>query len=75
MSDVISIRFTPAERDILNRFSELNGCGVSSFIKQIVFERLEDEFDMQTIADYELQKSRGTLHVMPIDTLWEELEL
>lgn len=75
MSAVISVRVSDAEREMLNKASTLYGCGVSSLIKRLVFEKLEDEYDLQAIADYEKSKADGTLEVRPIAELWKELDL
>lgn len=75
MSAVISVRVSDAEREMLNKASTLYGCGVSSLMKRLVFEKLEDEYDLQAIADYEKSKVDGTLEVRPIAELWKELDL
>ena len=40
---VVSVRFDDDEMKALNDLARLYGCGISSMIKEIVFERLEDE--------------------------------
>lgn len=72
---VISVRVNNDEKDILENAAKVFGCGVSSMIKQIVFDKLEDEYDMRLIKKYEEQKADGTLTTRPIDELWAELEL
>ena len=44
---IVSVRVNDDEMKVLNEFSKLYGCGVSSMIKRIVFERLEDEYDLK----------------------------
>lgn len=75
MARVISVRVTDAEQTILNQASAVYGCGVSSLIKRLAFEKLEDEYDLQVIREYEKDKSAGTLKTRPIEELWDELEL
>ncbi|NCE98257.1 type II toxin-antitoxin system RelB family antitoxin [Emergencia sp. 1XD21-10] len=72
---VISVRVTNDEMTMLENVSKLYGCGVSSMIKQIVFDKLEEEYDLQIIERYEKEKASGTLETRPIEALWEELEL
>lgn len=72
---VISVRVNNAEMSILEKASKVYGCGISGMIKQIVFEKLEDEYDMRAIADYEAAKADKTLKTRPIEELWEELGL
>ena len=75
MSSVISVRVSESEREMLNKASALYGCGISSLMKKLAFEKLEDEYDLQAIADYEQSKADGTLEERPIEGLWKELGL
>ncbi len=72
---VISLRLNKEEKEMLEKAAKIYGIGVSSMIKKLVFEALEDEFDLQVIADYEKQKEAGTLSVRPIEELWKETDL
>lgn len=46
---IVSVRVNDDEMKILNEFSKLYGCGVSSLIKRIVFEKLEEHEKKQTV--------------------------
>ena len=72
---VVSVRFDDEEMKVLNDFAKLYDCGISSLIKQIVFQRLEDEYDLKIFAEYEKDKKNGNLKTRPIDDLWKELDL
>jgi predicted DNA-binding protein len=48
----VSIRFTEEERDLLQSFANFNGVNLSTAIKRIVFERLEDEYDMYLVDEH-----------------------
>ena len=43
---IISIRVNEEEKKLLEQASKLYGSGISSLVKQIVFEKLEDEYDL-----------------------------
>jgi predicted DNA-binding protein len=47
-----SIRFTNDEKEMLQSFSEFKGMTITATIKQIIFERLEDEYDMHLVDEY-----------------------
>jgi predicted DNA-binding protein len=47
-----SIRFTDEEREMLQSFSEFKGMTLTATIKQIISERLEDEYDMYLVDEY-----------------------
>ena len=71
----ISLRVNDDEMKILDNASKLYGCKVSSMIKSIVFEKLEDEYDLMVFAEYERDKKNGNLKTRPIAELWKELDL
>ncbi len=75
MSGVISVRVNDAEQEMLTQASSVYGCGVSSLVKQLAFEKLEDEYDLQAIAEYEQEKASGTLELRGHDEVWKALGL
>jgi len=72
---VISIRVNDDEKAILENASKIYGCGISSMVKQLAFEKLEDEYDMKVIKEYEAEKAAGKIKTRSIEELWKELEL
>ena len=72
---IVSLRLNNEEKEILEEASKVYGIGVSSMIKKLVFEALEDQYDLQVIVNYEKQKEAGTLNVRPIEELWKETNL
>lgn len=75
MSSVISVRVNEAERKMLNKASAVYGCGISSLMKKLVFEKLEDEYDLKVIAEYEQEKADGTLELFDFDEVVKELAI
>lgn len=47
---VISLRLNENEEKLLKEVSEFEGLGISSYIKKVLFEKLEDEYDIK-LAD------------------------
>lgn len=72
---VISIRISDEERKILELAAKAYGGGISSMIRQIVFEKIEDDYDLSTVKAYEERKAEGRTEVRPISELWDELDL
>ena len=75
MSSVISVRVNDREKEMLKKAALVHGCATSSLMKKIVFEKLEDEYDLQVIAEYEMNKADGTLEVFDFDDVVKELGL
>ena len=75
MASVVTIRLNDIEEDILEKASLVHGLGKSSLVKQLAFERLEDEYDLKIIEEYEKKKAKGKVKTRPIEELWAELGL
>ena len=75
MAGTITIRVNDMEEKILDQVEDVYGLGKSSLIKQLAFEKLEDEYDLKLIEEYEKKKASGKLKTKPIDELWKDLEL
>lgn len=75
MAGTITIRVNDIEEEILRRASDVHGIGKSSLVKQLAFERLEDEYDIKIFEEYEKKKASGKLKTRPIEELWAELGL
>ncbi len=43
----ISLRLTKEEDDILRAYASLNNMNISTLIRDIVFEKIEDEYDLK----------------------------
>ena len=75
MSSVISVRINEKEAEILNQAAAIYGCAVSSLLKRLALEKLEDEYDMQVIKKYEEERRKGKVKIYPIKELFEELDV
>ena len=71
----ITIRVNEAEEAVLDQAASLYGSSKSALLKQLAFEKLEDEYDLAVVLDYEKKKARGTIKTRPIEDLFAELEL
>ena len=70
---IISIRVNDEEMALLDQLSKIYGLGVSSVIKKIVFEKMEDDFDMKIIQKCEDQTKTSQLTLKPLESLSEEV--
>ena len=44
---VVSIRFNDEEEKVIKKFIESKGFSVSQYIKDLIFEKIEDEYDIK----------------------------
>ena len=71
----ITIRVNEAEEAVLDQAASLYGSSKSALLKQLAFEKLEDEYDLEVALDYEKKKARRVIKTRPIEDLFAELEL
>lgn len=70
---IISLRLNEKEEKLLKEISEFEGVGISSYIKKIVFEKLEDEYDIK-LADNAYKNHVATgMKTTSFDDLVKEL--
>lgn len=72
---IISIRVNDEEKKMLDSASKVYGCKVSSMIKRIVFEKLENDYDLKIFEEYEKDKANGTLKTYTHEETWKMLGL
>lgn len=73
MNDTVTIRFSKEEKKIISDSAKLYDCSVSSMIKRLCLEKLEDDMDLMSIKEYEELKRNGKLKTRPISSLWKEV--
>lgn len=74
MSAVISVRVNEQEAATLHKAAELFQCKISTLMKRLAFERLEEEYDLRVIREYEKEKQDGTLELVPFAVAVKELD-
>lgn len=73
MSNTVGFRVNESEKRILKEVSSMYGGNISKMIKTMIFERIEEDYSLKVIKDYEKEKSKGNLELKPINELWAEL--
>ena len=70
-----SIRLTDEERELASSYARLHSVSLGEAFKQALFERIEDEYDLEiareALDEYVLDGSQSR----PIDELWKECDL
>ena len=75
MASVISIRVTDEEKKAFEKFAKVQGTPVSTMMKELTIQRLEDEYDMKIIEQYEKDVAAGKESLTPLEDVVKELEL
>ena len=71
----LTLRLNKEEEQIFNSISGLYGGKLSTTIKQLVLEKIEDEYDLQLIKDFESREGKGEVTLVEFDDLKKEFDL
>lgn len=71
----LTVRLNQEEEKIFNSVANLYGGKLSTAIKQLALEKIEDEYDMQLIKDFEEREERNEVDLISFDELKKELEI
>lgn len=75
MGRTVTITLSDDEYELFEKQAVLFNCGLSSVIKELAIEKLEDEYDLHIIDDYERRKRNGKLKLYSFDEMIKELGL
>lgn len=70
---VISLRLNENEEKILREVADFEGIGLSSYLKKIIFERLEDEYDLKIANESYKKHIENGSKTVKFDDLVKEL--
>lgn len=70
---VISLRLNENEEKILREIADFEGIGLSSYLKKIIFERLEDEYDLKIANEAYKKHIENGSKTVKFDDLVKEL--
>ena len=69
---VVSIRFNDEEEEIVKNYVKSKGTNLSQYIKDIIFEKIEEEYDLKLVQEYIKAKSEETLNLIPFEEAVKE---
>lgn len=70
----ISLELSKADENLLKKYAEMKGITVSELIRNIVMERIEDEYDVKVANEAYEDYLKDNKKSEPIEKLWKELE-
>lgn len=70
---IISVRLNTDEELLLKKVADFEGVGLSSYIKKIVFERLEEEYDLKVAENAYKTHVESNQKTYSFDSVIEEL--
>jgi len=72
---VVSIRFNDEEEEIVKNYVKSKETDLSQYIKNIIFEKIEEEYDLKLVQEYLKAKSEDTLNLIPFEEAVKEWDI
>lgn len=72
---VVSIRFNDDEEEILKNYVKSKWVSLSQYMKNTIFEKIEEEYDLKSVQEYLKAKSEGTLNLIPFEEAIKEWDI
>ena len=69
---VVSIRFNDEKEEIVKNYVKSKGTNLSQYIKNIIFEKIEEEYNLKLVQEYLKAKSEDTLNLIPFEEAVKE---
>lgn len=75
MSSTVTIRLNEEEKKVFTEYSKVYRGGLSTMIKQLALEKLQDEYDLAVAERFERGLADGSVTIRPYSELVKEVEL
>ena len=69
----VSLRVTDEEKEIMDSYAKFHGMNLSDAIKTAFFQKLEDEYDLKAIAEFEKEKAEGKVEYYSFEEIEENI--
>lgn len=70
---MLSLRLEKEDERLIREYARFYGMTVSEFLRKAAIERIEDEYDLNALKDYERRKNKGELELYDHDEVWSKL--
>ena len=70
---MISLRLEEEDERLIREYARFYGMTISEFIRKAAIERIEDEYDLNALKEYERKKNSGELELYSHDAVWSKL--
>ena len=72
MENVVILRLDGTEKAIIQNCANSKGLTMSEFMKKVVLDYIEDEYDLKVYREYLKEKENGTLKTYSHKEVWGE---
>lgn len=69
---MLTLRVSSEEKELIEKYAKFEGKSISDYIRNLIYEKIEDMEDQKFIEEYEKNKDKEEF--IPFDKLMKELE-
>ena len=70
---MLSLRLSAEDERLIKNYARYNQLTVSEFLRMAALERIENEYDLQALKEYEEHKAAGEVKFYSHDEVWNDL--
>lgn len=70
---MLSLRLSNEDERLIRNYAKYNQLTVSEFLRMAALERIENEYDLQALKEYEERKASGEIKLYSHDEVWGDL--
>ena len=70
---MLSLRLSSEDERLIRNYARYNQLTVSEFLRMAALERIENEYDLQALREYEECKAAGEVKLYRHDEVWSDL--
>lgn len=70
---MLSLRLEKEDERLIREYARFCGLTVSEFLRKAAIERIEDEYDLNALKEYEKKMSNGELELYSHDEVWDKI--
>ena len=69
----ISLRLNKEEERLFKNYADFTGEGLTTLLKKALTEKIEEEYDLQAVKEYESAKENGEVILVDHEEFWGDL--
>ena len=69
----ISLRLNKVEDRLFKNYADFTGEGLTTLLKKALTEKIEEEYDLQAVQEYESAKAKGEVIFVDHEEFWGDL--
>ena len=69
----ISLRLNKEEERLFKNYADFTGEGLTTLLKKALTEKIEEEYDLQAVKEYESAKAKGEVILVDHEEFWGDL--